>query len=171
MPRRGFRTAATATAVALALTASAACERHVEGAPVAAAPPLQLRLVTSAEPFGSRTCPTESPAPSTVAELCERTGPMLYRLAPSVTRSAVQSASVSESSGQWLVTFQLDDADSGAVAETTAANIGKQLAVVVGARVVSAPTISGQITGGTVQLTGGFTEQQARDLAHELKPS
>ncbi|MET9325575.1 hypothetical protein [Tsukamurella sp. NPDC003166] len=181
--RRGIRTATTATVLAVALTATAACGRsggtehtgHTghespsSRAPAAAA--LQLRVVTSAEPVGARTCPTASPAPSAPAELCDRPGTTLYRVAPSVTHGAATSASASEQSGQWLVTFQLDDADSRAVAETTATNIGKQLAVVVGAHVVSAPTISERIAGGTTQLAGGFTEQQARDLAHELKPS
>ncbi|CAM3860288.1 SecDF P1 head subdomain-containing protein [Tsukamurella ocularis] len=179
--RRGIRTATAATVLAVALTATAACGRSGQTghtgheSPSSSAPPaaaaLQLRLVTSAEPLGARACPTESPAPSSAAELCERTGPMLYRLDRSVTHSPATDATVAQQSGQWLVTIQLDDADTRAVAETTARNIDKQLAIVVGARVVSAPVIRGGIDGGRIQLAGGFTEQQARDLAHELKPS
>jgi preprotein translocase subunit SecD len=169
--RRGIRIAATTSAAAIALTAVAGCSRPVAGTPVAEPQPIQLRLVTSAEPLGSRTCPNESPAPSAVAELCERTGPMFYRLGPSMTRSVVKSAAAGESSGRWLVTFQLDDADSREVASVTAANVGKQLAIVVGARVLSAPAINMPIDGGGVQVTGGFSEAQARDLAQQLKPS
>ncbi|QRY84761.1 SecDF P1 head subdomain-containing protein [Tsukamurella tyrosinosolvens] len=176
--RGGIRTATTATVVAAALTATAACGQSgndghesppSSASPAAVAP--QLRVVTSAEPVGSRACPTATPAPSATAELCERTGPMLYRLEPSVTHAPATDADVTAQSGQWLVTFQLDAADSRAVAETTARSIDKQLAIVVGARVVSAPVIRSGIDGGRIQLAGGFTEQQARDLAQQLKPS
>lgn len=176
--RGGLRTATAATAVAAALTATAACgqsEHAGHESPSSSAPPaavtLQLRLVTSTEPLGTRTCPTESPAPSTAVELCERTGPMLFGLDPSITHSPATDAGVTQQSGQWLVTIQLDDADTRAVAETTARNIDKQLAIVVGARVVSAPVIRSGIDGGRIQVAGGFTEQQARDLAQQLKPS
>ena len=175
--RGGLRTATTATAVAVALIGAAACgaERTSGESPrssaAPAAPALQLRIVTSADPLGARTCPGGDPAPTAPAELCDREGATLYRLAPSVTHEPVRAARVDQSSGRWLVNIQLGDADAGAVGEATGRNVGKQFALVVGARVVSAPTIASPVTQGSLQVAGAFTEQQARDLAHALKPS
>jgi preprotein translocase subunit SecD len=44
-----------------------------------------------------------------------------------------------------------------------------QLAIVLDGRVVSAPVIQEAITGGSAQITGNFTQQEATDLANVLK--
>ena len=45
---------------------------------------------------------------------------------------------------------------------------GRQLAIVVDDRVISAPTVQDPITGGAGEITGGFTERRAKDLATQL---
>jgi preprotein translocase subunit SecD len=44
-----------------------------------------------------------------------------------------------------------------------------QVAIVLDGLVVSAPSINEPITGGQAQITGGFTQQEATDLANVLK--
>ena len=51
----------------------------------------------------------------------------------------------------------------------TAANVGKQSAFVLDAKVVSAPTINGAITTNPTLITGSFSQAQAASLAESLK--
>ena len=51
----------------------------------------------------------------------------------------------------------------------TSANVGRQLAIVLDNRVVSAPRIEGAITQPQAQITGRFTSQEAQDLALVLR--
>ncbi|WP_217623708.1 hypothetical protein [Streptomyces sp. TRM64462] len=43
-----------------------------------------------------------------------------------------------------------------------------QVAIVLGDRLLSAPTVLQAIAGGQVEISGGFTEASARELAKEL---
>ena len=53
---------------------------------------------------------------------------------------------------------------------TEAANDGnRQVAIVLDSQVVSAPRVNGPITGGSTSITGGFTVQEATDLANILQ--
>jgi SecD/SecF fusion protein len=54
-------------------------------------------------------------------------------------------------------------------ARLTADNIGKSIAIVLDGYVYSAPTVHAEITGGRSSITGGFTLQEAKDLANVLK--
>lgn len=51
----------------------------------------------------------------------------------------------------------------------TAANVGKPLAIVLDGKVLSAPVINEPITGGQAQLSGGFTQESANQLAIALQ--
>src|SRR3712207_8668594 len=53
--------------------------------------------------------------------------------------------------------------------EFTAANIGKQVAITLDGRVISAPTVQGAILGGTTEITGDFDQEAATELANQLK--
>jgi SecD/SecF fusion protein len=54
-------------------------------------------------------------------------------------------------------------------ARLTADNIGKSVAIALDGYVYSAPTVNAEITGGRSSITGGFTIQEAKDLANVLK--
>jgi len=54
-------------------------------------------------------------------------------------------------------------------ARLTGANIGRCIAVVLDGYVRSAPTVSTEIKGGSSEITGDFTIEQAEDLANILK--
>lgn len=54
-------------------------------------------------------------------------------------------------------------------ARITAANIEKQVAIVLDDQVYSAPRVNSVIEGGRSQITGDFTTDEAKDLANVLK--
>ncbi|MFH1143493.1 MAG: protein translocase subunit SecD [Candidatus Eisenbacteria bacterium] len=51
----------------------------------------------------------------------------------------------------------------------TGQNVGRSLAIILDEKVVSAPRIAGRIPAGRGQITGSFTDQQAKDLAIVLQ--
>lgn len=53
--------------------------------------------------------------------------------------------------------------------EITGANVGKRLAIVLDNTVYSAPAIKERIGGGKASITGGFSNNEAKDLAIVLK--
>ena len=54
-------------------------------------------------------------------------------------------------------------------ARLTKENIGKQVAIVLDGMVYSYPTVQSEILGGSSQITGNFTLEEAEDLANVLK--
>jgi len=54
-------------------------------------------------------------------------------------------------------------------AKMTAANIGKQVAMVLDDYVCSAPVVQSEITGGGTSITGSFSVEDTDDLANQLK--
>lgn len=74
---------------------------------------------------------------------------------------------------EWVVTFQLDGegADAFADATTQAVNAAppqNQIAIAVDRTIISNPVVQSPITNGSGQISGGFTEQGAKDLATVL---
>ena len=73
---------------------------------------------------------------------------------------------------EWTVAFELDEDGSRAFEEATTAAVGAppptdQIAIVVDRVVISSPTVQSAITGRG-EISGGFTEQSAKDLATQL---
>ena len=54
-------------------------------------------------------------------------------------------------------------------ARMTKDNIGRQIAIVLDGMVYSYPTVQSEIAGGSSQITGNFTIEEAEDLANVLK--
>lgn len=54
-------------------------------------------------------------------------------------------------------------------AQLTKQNIGKSIAIVLDGYVYSAPRVNSEITGGSSEITGNFTPEEATDLANVLK--
>ncbi|MEX0912954.1 MAG: protein translocase subunit SecD [Candidatus Paceibacterota bacterium] len=52
--------------------------------------------------------------------------------------------------------------------EITAANVGRQLAIFLDGELISSPNINERISGGQAIISGGFTPDEARDLAQNL---
>ncbi|MDO7850164.1 protein translocase subunit SecDF [Hymenobacter convexus] len=72
-------------------------------------------------------------------------------------------------SGQPEVLMNMTPAGSRKWAKMTAANIGRQVAMVLDDYVCSAPVVQGEITGGGTSITGSFQIEDTQDLANQLK--
>ena len=70
---------------------------------------------------------------------------------------------------QTIVSFSLDRVGSKRFGKATSTGIGKQLAIVLDDKIISAPVIRETIATGSGQISGGFTFQSATDLALLLR--
>ena len=68
-----------------------------------------------------------------------------------------------------VVSFTLDRVGAKRFGKATSANIGRQLAIVLDGKIISAPVIRDTIASGSGQISGGFTFQTATDLALLLR--
>ena len=68
-----------------------------------------------------------------------------------------------------MVSFKFNLRGAQRFGQATSENIGRRMAIVLDNEVVSAPVIRSAITGGSGQITGNFTVQQANDLAVLLR--
>jgi protein-export membrane protein SecD len=71
--------------------------------------------------------------------------------------------------GEPVVTFRFDAAGAKRFALVTQENVGLPFAIVLDNKVVSAPVIREPILGGTGQISGNFSVQEANDLAVLLR--
>jgi protein-export membrane protein SecD len=72
-------------------------------------------------------------------------------------------------SGEPIVSFKFNSRGAQRFARATSDNVGLPFAIVLDREVISAPNIREPITGGQGQISGGFTVQQANDLAILLR--
>jgi preprotein translocase subunit SecD len=109
--------------------------------------------------------------------------PVKYHLGPVVisgsdiskaTAVLQQATSQSFSSG-WAVSFQLKGEGVGRFADLTtqlatlrSGDPTKQIAIAVDRTIISSPQVTGAITAGNGEITGSFTETEAKDLATQL---
>jgi protein-export membrane protein SecD len=70
---------------------------------------------------------------------------------------------------QTIVSFSLDRVGAKRFGRATSTGIGKQLAIVLDGKIISAPVIRDTIASGSGQISGGFTFQSATDLALLLR--
>ena len=88
--------------------------------------------------------------------------------------SAVTDARVSYdgngvNKGNPTVSMTMNAEGANKWARITKDNIGKQVAIVLDGLVYSYPTVQSEITGGSSQISGNFTVEQATDLTNVLK--
>jgi len=72
-------------------------------------------------------------------------------------------------SNEPVVNFRFNSVGARKFAEATQQNVGKPFAIVLDNKVISAPVIREPILGGSGQISGNFTVQQANDLAILLR--
>ena len=68
-----------------------------------------------------------------------------------------------------VVSFSLDRVGAKKFGKATSTGVGKQLAIVLDGKIISAPSVREPIIGGSGQITGNFTFQSATDLALLLR--
>ncbi len=72
-------------------------------------------------------------------------------------------------SNETIVSFTLDRVGAKKFGRATTENVGKQLAIILDGKIISAPSIREPILGGSGQISGNFTFQSATDLALLLR--
>ncbi len=78
-------------------------------------------------------------------------------------------ASVGQNGAGATVDIEFNDAGAKLFADATAANVGKQIAIVLDNQVISAPTVDEAIPSGKAQISGNFTAEEAQELAVLLR--
>jgi len=74
-----------------------------------------------------------------------------------------------ERTGQPIINFRLDSVGARQFSDITRVNVGRPFAIVLDDKVLSAPVINEHIAGGSGQISGHFTLDQATDLAALLR--
>ncbi|MDF3288900.1 protein translocase subunit SecD [Streptomyces silvisoli] len=115
------------------------------------------------------------PTDTTVA--CSQDGKTKYILGPAQVDgkqvSGAKSVYDTQSGEGWIVTLEFSSAGGKKFADVTG-QLAKQqppnnqFAIVLDNQVVSAPSVSSAITGGSAQIYGNFTQQSSEDLANVL---
>lgn len=67
-----------------------------------------------------------------------------------------------------MVSLEFNDEGAKLFEEITKANVGKPVAIFIDNELISAPIVQDIITGGKAQITGKFTDKQAKELATNL---
>jgi SecD/SecF fusion protein len=78
-------------------------------------------------------------------------------------------ADFSQTSAYANVSMTMNAEGSKTWARMTKDNIGKSIAISLDGYIYSFPTVNTEITGGSSQITGNFTVEEAKDLANTLK--
>lgn len=101
----------------------------------------------------------------------ERRTPFLVQKKAVITGRDVATARVSidQNTSEPYVSVDFNAAGARAFSDLTDANVGKRLAIVLDGNVHSAPQIRERIPSGRAQITGGFTTDEATDLAIVLR--
>ncbi|HEV8675170.1 MAG TPA: protein translocase subunit SecD [Methylomirabilota bacterium] len=87
-----------------------------------------------------------------------------------MTGDLIQNAEVRiGDSGEPYVSLTFNSQGTRVFGDLTEQNVGKRLAIVLDGNVHSAPVIRERIPSGQAQITGGFTPEEARDLAIVLR--
>lgn len=78
-------------------------------------------------------------------------------------------ATIEQSNNQFSVSLTFNARGAKVFERVTEENIKKRLAIVLDGKCYSAPVIQDKIAGGKAQITGNFSQEEARDLAIVLR--
>ncbi|WP_372672742.1 protein translocase subunit SecD [Amycolatopsis kentuckyensis] len=85
------------------------------------------------------------------------------------TEIADATSGYDQQRGQWVVNLSFKSEGTKIWADFTSKNVNQQAAFVLDTQVVSAPNIQVAILDGNTQITGKFTQSEAKDLSDILK--
>ncbi|MEV4264372.1 protein translocase subunit SecD [Kribbella sp. NPDC049584] len=115
--------------------------------------------------------------PKTAIFSCDQNGQYKYLLGPAIlagTDLSDASAGIPQNGLQWQVNLKFTSAGGEKFLKATQ-NISQRgqgqnlFAIVLDGKTISTPSVDNPIPGGQAQITGTFTEAEARDLANVLK--
>jgi preprotein translocase subunit SecD len=87
-----------------------------------------------------------------------------------VTGKSLKDAKTSfDNLGRPVVTIEFDAEGAEKFDQATASNIGRQIAIVLDGKVISAPVVQERISGGNAQISGRFSTAEAQRLAIMLR--
>ncbi len=99
-----------------------------------------------------------------------RKTPILLKKKTLLTGDVIKDARVSFNRfGESYISMTFDSMGAKMFERVTAANVKKRLAIILDNMVYSAPVIQERISGGSAQITGRFTDEEAHDLAIILR--
>lgn len=85
-----------------------------------------------------------------------------------ITHAKVSINEFPHGGDKYLINLQLSKDGRKIFSDFTAKNIGNRIAIVLNAKVYSAPVIAQQITGGTVQIVGDFSKEKAFEIVNSI---
>lgn len=91
------------------------------------------------------------------------------KVALSGERLTNATASFNSQRAEYVVTVQFDTQGARRFSRLTRDNVGKQMAIVLDGKVLSAPTINEPIPGGSAEISGRFNARSSNDLALLLR--
>lgn len=93
-----------------------------------------------------------------------------YYLSTELTGRYLKNAQLefNQTTNQPLVSLEFDDEGAELFAEITKNNVGRSVAIYLDGVPISIPTVEEEILGGKAQISGGFTVDQAKQLAQRL---
>jgi preprotein translocase subunit SecD len=93
----------------------------------------------------------------------------IYHTVMTGTALSGAQAGRNPNTGEYLVQFQLTTEGSKVFGDYTSSHVGGYLAIVLDNKVISAPRINSAIVGGSGEITGSFTQEEANNLAVQLR--
>ncbi|MFO1123409.1 MAG: protein translocase subunit SecD [Hyphomicrobiales bacterium] len=131
---------------------------------------LTFQLVCEAQPTG----PNQSPPPD-CDSLSMKSAPDQKMWVQTSTRATVDGADLVDARPSFdqqnraVVSFRFNTRGAERFAKLTRENVNKPFAIILDNEVVSAPNINEPILGGSGQISGNFTTEEASDLAIVLR--
>jgi preprotein translocase subunit SecD len=152
----------------------------VPSTPAVSGDPLQWQPDAATQAaFAAFTCakPKNADLPNKPLIACDREKATKYLLGPAILEGTDLSdafAGIPQQGIQWQVNLKFTGAGGEKFLKATTAISklpqGQNLfAIVLDGETISTPSVDSPIPGGQAQITGSFTEQEARDLANVLK--
>jgi preprotein translocase subunit SecD len=122
---------------------------------------------------GIRPWPSAAPSISDLMFACVLVVAATFQIATAASEPllfdvAQAEAAYDQRNGEPLVSFRFTPASGQKFAEFTAQNVGRMTELRVDGKVLSRIAIREQITGGSGQISGHFSVQEAKDLAARL---
>ena len=90
-------------------------------------------------------------------------------MATSIQNITIVDASASEYNNQPIVRLKMAKETAREFTQLTTNNVGKQIMLIFGGGVVTAPTIQSPIIGGSLVITGSFSTNEAKNFATLLQ--
>lgn len=132
---------------------------------------LQFRLLCDSQPQSEGDRP-----PPDCEELPDQSNPQIKYWVQTSSRATVEGEDLNDAqpafdtqTNEPIVSFRFNQQGALRFGRLTQENVGRPFAIVLDNEVVSAPRINEPILGGSGQISGNFTTQEANDLAIVLR--